>query len=51
MSQRLWVVLVVVVAVLLFGYLFWPPASDDTVLQPTGEPETAQPADEPATTE
>ena len=51
MSQRVWLVLVVVVAVLIFGYLYWPGGADDTAMQPTGEAETSEPADEPATTE
>ncbi len=51
MSQRVWLVLVVVVAVLVFGFLYWPTGTDDAAIQPTGEPETAQPAEEPATTE
>ena len=49
MSQRSWLVLLVVVVVLVFGFLFWPKGTDDAAIQPTGAPETAQPAEEPAT--
>jgi len=51
MSQRVWIVLLVVVVVLVFGFYFWPSGTNDTAIQPTGEAETAQPADEPATEE
>ena len=51
MSQRVWIILVVVVAVLIFGFFFWPSGTNETAIQPTGEAETAQPADEPATDE
>jgi len=49
MSQRVWIVLVVVVAVLVFGFLFWPTGTDDTAIVPNGEAETAQPAEDTAT--
>jgi len=51
MSQRAWIILVVVVVVLVFGYLYWPSGANDTAVQPTGEPEAAQPDEQPATTE
>ena len=51
MSQRVWIILVVVVAVLVFGFLFWPTGTNDTAIVPAGEPETAEPAEESTTTE
>ena len=51
MSQRVWIILVVVVAVLVFGFLFWPTGTNDTPIVPSGEPETSAPEEETTTTE
>ena len=48
MSQRLWIVLVLVAAVVVIGFLFLPSGTTDTATQPTGTPETSEPAEEPA---
>ncbi len=48
MSGRIWIGLVVIVAVAVFFYLFWPGGADENVLLPESGTETTQPAEQPA---
>lgn len=51
MSQRNWIILVLVVIVLVLGYVFWPGAAGDGGVAPQGGAETTQPADDGTATD